>query len=42
MCIRDRYDAQQVPAEAKDELLEYAGIATVADVMELQGKTVFW
>ncbi len=32
------YDAQQVPAEAKDELLEYAGIATVADVMELQGE----
>lgn len=32
------YDVQQVPAEAKDELLEYAGIATVADVMELQGE----
>ena len=32
------YDVQQVPAEAKNELLEYAGIATVADVMELQGE----
>ena len=36
--VTDHHEVQQVPAEAKDELLEYAGIATVADVMELQGE----
>ena len=36
------YEQMGIPKSETEEFLEYVAIATVGDVMELQGKTVFW